>query len=153
MTQDQETRVSVLKGMPRPANRFDRRTLVRRGAALGAGLAGVSGLAWRGLAAQQASPSPAASPVLSPTTAQDTAPQIVAAANAFLATLDSSQKSTVLFDWSNTAQKQRWSNLPQGLFQRDGLMWGNIGQQAQDAWLKLMQKTLSTEGYNRVVAE
>ncbi|MFN8513273.1 MAG: hypothetical protein U0841_11920 [Chloroflexia bacterium] len=26
----------------------------------------------------------------------------------------------------DTAQKQRWSNLPQGLYQRAGLMWGNL---------------------------
>jgi hypothetical protein len=87
------------------------------------------------------------------TTAQAATPKIVAAANAFLATLDSSQKSSVLFDWSNTAQKQRWSNFPEGLFQRAGLMWGNISEAQQNAWLALMQATLSAEGYNRVIAE
>jgi hypothetical protein len=80
-------------------------------------------------------------------------PKIVAAANAFLATLDSGQKSSVLFDWSNTAQKQRWSNLPQGAFQRAGLMWGDLSEAQQNAWLAVMQATLSTEGYNRVMAE
>jgi hypothetical protein len=99
-----------------------------------------------------ASPPAAASPTASGT-AQDATPRIVAAANAFLATLDSSQKSTVLFDWSNTAQKQRWSNLPQGLYQRAGLMWGNLSDTQRNAWLAIMQATLSTEGYNRVLAE
>ncbi|MCW5848722.1 MAG: DUF3500 domain-containing protein [Anaerolineae bacterium] len=79
--------------------------------------------------------------------------KIVAAANAFLATLDANQKSSVLFDWSNTAQKQRWSNLPQGLYQRAGLMWGNLNQAQQTAWLAVLQTTLSAEGYNRVMAE
>ena len=87
------------------------------------------------------------------TTSQDATPKIVAAANAFLATLDSNQKSSVLFDWSNTAQKQRWSNLPQGLFSRAGLMWGDISETQQNAWLAVMQATLSTEGYNRVIAQ
>jgi hypothetical protein len=73
--------------------------------------------------------------------------------NAFLATLESSQKSSVLFDWSNTAQKQRWSNLPQGAFQRAGLMRGTLTATQQNAWLAVMQTTLSTEGYNRVMAE
>jgi hypothetical protein len=59
----------------------------------------------------------------------------------------------VLFDWSNTAQKQRWSNLPQGAFERAGLMWGDISEAQQNAWLAVMQATLSTEGYNRVIAE
>ncbi len=86
-------------------------------------------------------------------TTQDSTPKIVAAANAFLATLDSNQKSSVLFDWSNTAQKQLWSNLPQGLFQRAGLMWGDLNETQQNAWLAVMQATLSTEGYNRVLAE
>jgi hypothetical protein len=44
----------------------------------------------------------------------DATPKIVAAANAFLATLSAAEKNAVLFDWSNTAQKQRWSNFPTG---------------------------------------
>ena len=86
-------------------------------------------------------------------TAESATPKIVAAVNAFVATLDSSQKSSVMFDWSNTAQKQRWSNLPQGLYQRSGVMWGNLSATQQNAWLVVMQATLSTEGYNRVMAE
>jgi hypothetical protein len=85
--------------------------------------------------------------------AQDASPAIVAAANAFVATLDSTQKASALFDWGNTAQKQRWSNLPEGLFTRAGLMWGKLGTASQNAWLALMRATLSTEGYNRVLAE
>ncbi|MEV6341976.1 DUF3500 domain-containing protein [Actinoplanes sp. NPDC051851] len=85
--------------------------------------------------------------------ADDTGPAIVAAANAFLATLTTAQKADVLFDWSNTTQKTRWSNLPEGLYTRDGLMWGDLTTAQQTAWLALMQVTLSTEGYNRVRAE
>jgi hypothetical protein len=32
-------------------------------------------------------------------------------------------------------------------------MWGNLAQGPQDAWLGVMQATLSAEGYNRVLAE
>ena len=32
-------------------------------------------------------------------------------------------------------------------------MWGDIGEAQQSAWLAVMQATLSTEGYNRVLAE
>ncbi len=87
------------------------------------------------------------------TPSQDATPRIVAAANAFLATLDNNQKSSVMFDWSNTAQKQRWSNLPEGAFERAGLMWGDISETQQNAWLAIMQATLSSEGYKRGVAE
>lgn len=86
-------------------------------------------------------------------TGQDATPAIVAAANAFIATLSDSEKEAALFDWSNSEQKQRWSNLPEGLYERAGLMWGNIAEAQQNAWLALMQATLSTEGYNRVMAE
>jgi len=86
-------------------------------------------------------------------TADDATPNIVAAAKAFLATLSDTEKDTVLFDWTDTAQKQRWSNLPQGLFQRAGLMWGDLSETQQNAWLAVMQATLSTAGFNRVIAE
>jgi Protein of unknown function (DUF3500) len=72
--------------------------------------------------------------------------KVVAAANAFLATLGSTEKDTVLFDWTDTAQKQRWSNFPTGMFQRAGLMWGNLSQEQQNAWLAIMQASLSSEG-------
>ena len=87
------------------------------------------------------------------TIAQDATPAIVAAANAFLETLSDTERESVLFDWTDTEQKQRWSNLPEGLFERDGLMWGNMSEEQQNAWLALMQATLSEEGYNQVLAE
>jgi hypothetical protein len=86
-------------------------------------------------------------------TGEDATPGIVTAANAFLATLSDTEKETVLFDWTDTEQKQRWSNLPEGAFERAGLMWGDMSEQQQTAWQALMQATLSTEGYNRVIAE
>ena len=75
--------------------------------------------------------------------------QTVDAANAFLATLDDTQKDTVSFDWTDTAQKQRWSNFPPVAFQRAGLMWGDLSQAQQDAFLAIMRASLSTEGYQR----
>ncbi len=86
-------------------------------------------------------------------TAADATPAIVAAANDFLATLSDSEKGTVQFDWADTAQKQRWSNFPPAGFARDGLMWGDMSEAQQTAWLAVMQATLSTEGYNRILAE
>jgi Protein of unknown function (DUF3500) len=82
-----------------------------------------------------------------------TTQKVAAASNAFLATLDAGQKDTVLFDWTDTAQKQKWSNFPTGPFQRAGLKWGDLSQPQQAAWLAIMRASLSTEGYDRVVAE
>jgi len=39
---------------------------------------------------------------------------LTAAANAFLATLSDTEQDSVLFDWTDNTQKQRWSNLPRG---------------------------------------
>jgi Protein of unknown function (DUF3500) len=86
-------------------------------------------------------------------TGNATTQQTTAAANAFLATLSAEQKDTVSFDWTDTAQKQRWSNFPPVAFQRAGLQWKDLGQASQDAFLKIMQASLSAEGYNRVLAE
>ena len=85
--------------------------------------------------------------------AEDATPAIVAAANAFLATLSDTEKDTGLFEWTDTAQKQRWSNFPPAGFDRAGLMWGNLSEPQQNAWLAVMQATLSTAGYNRILAE
>ena len=84
---------------------------------------------------------------------EDATPGIVTAANTFLGTLSDTEKESVLFDWTDTEQKKRWSNLPEGLYERAGLMWGNMSEEQQNAWLQLMQATLSEEGYNRVIAE
>lgn len=132
-----------------PTSRFDRRVLVRRGMALGVGLAGAGTLVRFGVAAQEDAATPEAASSIS----QDATSAIVSAANAFLETLSEAEKESVLFDWSDTEQKQRWSNFPEGLFERAGLMWGNLAQAPQDAWLGVMQATLSSEGYNRILAE
>ncbi len=57
------------------------------------------------------------------------------------------------FAWTDTTQKKKWSNLPQGLYTRSGLMWGNLTTTQQNAWLAVMQATLSPEGYQRVRQE
>jgi hypothetical protein len=98
-----------------------------------------------------AAPSSAAAPA----TAVAGAPiqKTVDAATAFLATLNDDQRKTVSFDWTDTEQKQRWSNFPNVAFQRAGLKWGDLSPAQQDAWLAIMQASLSTEGYGRIQAE
>jgi Protein of unknown function (DUF3500) len=84
---------------------------------------------------------------------QDATSGIVSATNAFLGTLTAEEKDSVTFDWSDSAQKTRWSNLPEGLYERAGLMTGDLTDAKVNAFLTIMKATLSTEGYNRVVAE
>jgi hypothetical protein len=47
--------------------------------------------------------------------------KIVGAANAFLGTLDDTQRGKVNFDFNNAAQRIRWSNLPVNMAERRGL--------------------------------
>jgi hypothetical protein len=96
-------------------------------------------LLWLGASAAGASPA--------------TTPKIVAAANAFVATLSDAEKGALIFAPGDTAQKQRWSNLPAGMFKRAGLMWSDLKEPQRAAWLAVMRATLSAEGYRRVVDE
>ncbi len=66
-------------------------------------------------------------PTAPPPSGSDTA-AIVAAANAFLSTLTGDERNDVLFDRGDKAQQQRWSNLPHGIYQRAGLMIGDLEQ-------------------------
>lgn len=133
---------------PRP-RRTSRRTvlLTLAGAAIGLAVATSAYQTARG-----AQSPPSASPGAAGSQ-EDVSLQIVAAANAFLGTLSESERAMGLFEWSDTAQKQRWSNLPEGGFERAGLMWGDLGEAPREAWLRLMQVTLSPDGYNQVIAE
>ncbi|MGC4189949.1 MAG: DUF3500 domain-containing protein [Thermomicrobiales bacterium] len=143
-----------------PSRHISRRTLLRRGAVVGAGAAGATtivrfGVGGASILAQDAgtaTPETGAATAVAGSTA-DRIQQITDAGTAFLATLTDDEKPAVLFDWSDTEQKQRWSNFPEGLFSRDGLMWGDISEEAQNAWLSLMQATLSERGYQRVLEE
>jgi hypothetical protein len=55
-------------------------------------------------------------------TGENSTARIVAAASAFLDTRNDAERKTVLFAWTDTAQKQRWSNFPDGAFEPTVLM-------------------------------
>jgi hypothetical protein len=75
----------------------------------------------------------------------------VATANAFLATLTDSQRTAVEFAFTDTAQRARWSNLPAGIFQRNGIKRGDMTTAQLAALDKLLATVLSPEGYQKVV--
>jgi hypothetical protein len=98
-----------------------------------AALFGVNQLAQRGSAAQKQS--------------QD----IVATGQKFLGTLDEAQRKKLIFDFKDADQRKRWSNLPQGIFQRTGLRMGDLTQPQRDAALTLLAAALSAQGYEKIL--
>ncbi|HEX5218555.1 MAG TPA: DUF3500 domain-containing protein [Verrucomicrobiae bacterium] len=77
--------------------------------------------------------------------------KIVAAANAFLATLDDAQRGKVTFDFNDAAQRKRWSNLPVNMVERRGLRTGDLKPDQHDALMKLLATVLSKLGYEKVI--
>jgi hypothetical protein len=75
--------------------------------------------------------------------------RVVAAANAFLATLSNEERAKGTFAFNST-QKTGWSNLPTGAFQRNGLRMGDMTSRQRQAVLALMAAVLSREGYQKV---
>jgi hypothetical protein len=75
--------------------------------------------------------------------------KVVAAANAFLATLISAERAACMFDFSSS-QRTGWSNLPSGIFERKGLRFGDMTSRQRDAALALVAAALSKDGYRKV---
>jgi hypothetical protein len=87
--------------------------------------------------------------VAAPTT--DHTIKVVAAAEVFLATLNEVQKQAVMFEFTDSTQRVKWSNFPTGIFQRAGLRLGDLSQAQQDAVYALLATVLSQKGYQQVV--
>lgn len=76
--------------------------------------------------------------------------EVVDAANAFLATLSDAQRKAVLFDWTDDAQRTHWSPLPEGIFDRSGLRWGELNAEQRGALTDLLGTVLSADGLEMV---
>ncbi|MGY1643407.1 DUF3500 domain-containing protein [Geodermatophilus sp. SYSU D00703] len=77
--------------------------------------------------------------------------EVVAAAEAFLATLSDDQLDTLLYDYSDADAKSTWSNLPEGMVQRNGLAMGDLTDEQRTAALAVLEAALSDEGYQQVL--
>ena len=84
-----------------------------------------------------------------PAKESDVAGKTVAAAKAFLATLDDAARAKVSFAF-NSDQKSKWSNLPVGIYKRNGLRWGDMSAAQREATLKLLATALSKQGLQKV---
>src|SRR5882672_4534576 len=86
--------------------------------------------------------------------APDATLKAVAAAKAFLGTLDDRKQAAVVLPL-NKETRSRWSNLPNGAlgltFARNGLRFGDLTAAQQQAALDLVAAALSRMGYQKVV--
>lgn len=81
----------------------------------------------------------------------DATAQVVAATEAFLATLDDSQREQVTYDFDSDLKKSNWSNLPAPLVERSGVPFGDMTQEQRQAAMAILQAALSEEGYKKTV--
>lgn len=76
--------------------------------------------------------------------------RIVASAQAFVATLTEAERTKVQFPF-DSPQKSNWSNLPTGIFKREGLRLGDLGKPQRAAAMALLSTAFSPDGYRKVV--
>ena len=81
--------------------------------------------------------------------ASEATTKIVAAAQAVLQTLDDAGRAKVQFPF-DSPQKTRWSNLPSGIFERQGLRLADLTAPQRDAVMRLLETALSADGYRKV---
>jgi hypothetical protein len=77
--------------------------------------------------------------------------EIVTAATKFLASLDDRERSKVIFDFKEEAQRKRWSNFPTAIFKRAGLRMGDLTPPQRDAAMAVLAAALSPQGYQKVL--
>jgi hypothetical protein len=84
-------------------------------------------------------------------TSPGVASRIVDSANGFLSSLDDGQRSKVLFEFDDAAQRMKWSNLPTTMVPRAGLKMGDLSAPQRKAAMGLLAATLSKRGYEKVL--
>ena len=81
----------------------------------------------------------------------DATAQVVAATEAFLATLDDAQREQASFDFNDELKTSNWSNLPRPLVERSGVTFGEMTAEQQQAAMAMLEAALSEEGYQKTV--
>lgn len=109
--------------------------------------------AWVLLAASQGLKTSRATPAtptrVEPAKESDATGKTVAAATAFLATLDAAGRAKVSLPFDDE-HKTRWSNFPVGMVPRNGLRWGDLSAAQRTAALQLLSTALSKSGLQKV---
>lgn len=81
----------------------------------------------------------------------DATAQVVAATEAFLATLDDAQREQTRFAFDDELKTSNWSNLPAPLVERSGVPFSDMTEEQQQAAMAILQAALSEEGYEKTV--
>lgn len=82
--------------------------------------------------------------------AQTITARIVSIANTFVATLDQTQRQSVLFAFDDEKQRARWSNLPITIVPRAGLSLRAMNPAQRTAAMALVASALSARGFEKV---
>jgi hypothetical protein len=98
---------------------------------------------------QKTNTTPAPSLRVEPAKESDATGKTLAAAKALLATLDDAGRAKVSFPF-DSEQKHKWSNLPVGIYSRNGLRWGDLSAVQREATMKLLATALSKQGLQKV---
>jgi hypothetical protein len=88
-------------------------------------------------------------PATSSGSPSDTTARIVAGAQAVLTALDDAGRTKVQFPFEGP-QKAKWSNLPSGIFKREGLRMGDLTPAQRASVMSLLSTALSRDGYRKV---
>ena len=76
--------------------------------------------------------------------------EVVAATNAFLATLDADTKAKVVYDFTDNQSRQTWSNFPAQQVPRKGVALSTLSDTSKAAALAVVKTMLSAQGYEPV---
>lgn len=93
---------------------------------------------------------PTTGPTAPTTSAADATRRVVDATQALLAKLDATGRAKVQFPFHGP-QKARWSNLPTGIFAREGLRLADLSPAQRTAAMAVVAAALSPQGYRKVV--
>jgi hypothetical protein len=93
---------------------------------------------------------PAQAPAPAKASTADATTKIVAAAQAFLATLDAAGKAKVQLAYDAPEKKTRWSNLPIGMVPRNGIRMGDMTPGQRAAAMAVLKAAFSQDGYRKV---
>jgi hypothetical protein len=77
--------------------------------------------------------------------------EVVAATEAWLATLDDAQREQVSYDFDDDEAKANWSNFPVQVVPRNGVALRDMTEEQQQAALEILQAALSEEGYQKTI--
>ena len=82
--------------------------------------------------------------------AADATAKIVAASQAFLATLDAAGKAKVQLAYAAPEKSTGWSNLPIGMVPRNGIRMGDLTPAQRTAAMAVLAAAFSQDGYRKV---